>query len=38
MLLTIAVWTVYPNKRWLSNPQHAAYVGLRARGADVLGS
>jgi hypothetical protein len=28
MLLTIAAWTVYPNKRWLSNPQHAAYFGF----------
>lgn len=28
MLLTIAAWTVYPNKRWLSNPQHAAYAGF----------
>jgi hypothetical protein len=28
MLFTIAVWTVYPYKRWLSNPQHAAYAGF----------
>jgi hypothetical protein len=28
MLLTLAVWTVYPNKRWLSNTQHAAYIAF----------
>jgi hypothetical protein len=28
MLLTIVAWTVYPYKRWLSNPQHAAYAGF----------
>jgi hypothetical protein len=25
MLLTMAVWLVYPGKRWLPNAQHAAY-------------
>jgi hypothetical protein len=25
MLFTMAVWAVYPNKRFLPNPQHAAY-------------
>ena len=25
MLFTLAVWVVYPNKRFLPNPQHAAY-------------
>jgi hypothetical protein len=28
MLLTIIAWSVYPYKRWLSNPQHAAYAGF----------
>src|SRR5262245_1191572 len=28
MLLTIAAWMVYPYKRWLPNPQHAAYCGF----------
>jgi O-antigen ligase len=28
MLLTIVVWSVYPNKRWIPNPQHAAYAGF----------
>lgn len=28
MLLTLAAWTVYPNKRWLTNMQHAAYVAF----------
>ncbi len=28
MLFTIAAWTVYPYKRWLPNPQHAAYCGF----------
>jgi hypothetical protein len=28
MLFTLAVWAVYPNKRWLSNPQHAAYAAF----------
>lgn len=28
MLFTIAAWAVYPNKRWLSNPQHAAYAAF----------
>ena len=29
MLFTLAVWAVYPDKRWLPNPQHAAYAALR---------
>ena len=28
MLLTLAVWAVYPNKRWLPNVQHAAYAAF----------
>jgi O-antigen ligase len=28
MLFTLAVWAVYPNKRWLPNPQHAAYAAF----------
>jgi hypothetical protein len=28
MLLTMAVWVVYPNKRWLPNAQHAAYMAF----------
>jgi len=28
MLLTIAVWSIYPYKRWIANPQHAAYLGF----------
>jgi O-antigen ligase len=28
MLFTLAVWAVYPNKRWLSNPQHGAYAAF----------
>jgi len=28
MLFTLAAWAVYPNKRWLSNPQHAAYAAF----------
>ena len=28
MLLTLAVWAVSPGKRWLSNPQHAAYAAF----------
>ena len=28
MLFTLAVWAVYPHKRWLPNPQHAAYVAF----------
>lgn len=28
MLFTLGVWTIYPNKRWLTNPQHAAYAGF----------
>ena len=30
MLLTLAVWAVHPGKRWLSNPQHAAYAAFAA--------
>src|SRR5438874_11862408 len=28
MLVTLAVWTVYPYKRWLPNWQHAAYAAF----------
>jgi hypothetical protein len=28
MLFTLAVWAVYPHKRWLPNTQHAAYLGF----------
>jgi O-antigen ligase len=28
MLFTLGAWAVYPNKRWLSNPQHAAYAAF----------
>jgi hypothetical protein len=28
MLFTLAAWAVYPKKRWLSNPQHGAYVAF----------
>jgi O-antigen ligase len=28
MLFTLAAWAVYPNKRFLPNPQHAAYVAF----------
>jgi hypothetical protein len=28
MLFTLAAWAVYPNKRWLPNPQHAAYAAF----------
>src|SRR5882724_3339640 len=28
MLFTLAVWAVYPNKRWLPNVQHAAYAAF----------
>ncbi len=28
MLFTLAVWVVYPNKRWLPNWQHAAYAAF----------
>ena len=28
MLFTLGIWAVYPNKRWLSNPQHAAYAAF----------
>lgn len=28
MLFTIAAWFVYPNKRWISNTQHAAYLAF----------
>jgi len=30
MLFTLAVWAVHPGKRWLSNPQHAAYAAFAA--------
>src|SRR4051812_3240245 len=30
MLVTLAVWAVYPYKRWLPNVQHAAYAGFAA--------
>jgi O-antigen ligase len=30
MCLTLVVWAFYPGKRWLSNPQHAAYAGFAA--------
>lgn len=30
MGLTLVAWAVYPGKRWLSNPQHAAYAGFAA--------
>jgi O-antigen ligase len=33
MLFTLAVWAVYPNKRFLPNTQHAAYFAF---GASVL--
>jgi O-antigen ligase len=28
MLVTLAAWVVYPNKRWLPNLQHAAYAAF----------
>jgi O-antigen ligase len=28
MMFTLAVWVVYPNKRWLPNAQHAAYIAF----------
>lgn len=28
MLFTLAAWAVYPGKRWLPNPQHAAYAAF----------
>jgi len=28
MLFTLLAWAVYPNKRWLPNPQHAAYAAF----------
>ena len=28
MLFTLAAWAVYPNKRWLPNPQHVAYAAF----------
>ncbi len=28
MLFTMAVWVVYPNKRWLPNAQHGAYLAF----------
>ena len=30
MLVTLAVWTFHPNKKWLPNPQHAAYAAFAA--------
>jgi O-antigen ligase len=30
MLFTLAVWAVYPHKRWLPNAQHAAYAAFAA--------
>ncbi|MEO2089408.1 MAG: hypothetical protein ABGY75_07915, partial [Gemmataceae bacterium] len=30
MLFTMAVWLVYPGKRWLPNPQHWAYAAFAA--------
>lgn len=30
MLFTLAVWAVYPNKRWLPNNQHFAYMAFAA--------
>jgi hypothetical protein len=30
MCATLAVWAIYPGKRWLSNPQHAAYAAFAA--------
>lgn len=30
MLFTLAVWLVYPGKRWLPNPQHWAYAAFAA--------
>jgi O-antigen ligase len=30
MAVTLVVWAVYPGKRWLSNPQHAAYAVFAA--------
>ena len=36
MLLTIIAWTVYPYKRWISNPQHAAYAGFALAVRHVL--
>lgn len=30
MLVTLAVWAVHPGKRWLGNPQHAAYAAFAA--------
>ena len=30
MAFTLVVWAVYPGKRWLMNPQHAAYAGFAA--------
>jgi hypothetical protein len=28
MLFTLGAWAVYPNKRWLNNSQHAAYIAF----------
>jgi len=30
MLCTLGVWAIYPGKRWLPNPQHAAYAAFAA--------
>ncbi len=30
MLFTMVVWAIHSGKRWLPNPQHAAYAGLAA--------
>jgi O-antigen ligase len=30
MAVTLAAWAVYPGKRWLPNPQHAAYAAFAA--------
>jgi len=30
MLFTIGMWLLYPNKRWLPNPQHWAYAAFAA--------
>lgn len=28
MLVTLGVWLIYPNKKWMSNPQHWAYAAF----------
>lgn len=30
MLVTMGVWLIYPNKKWLPNPQHWAYAAFAA--------